>query len=183
MGSLNKSGVYIIFNFADGKYYVGSSKNAEKRWKKHLVLLRKSNHGNVLLQRAWDKYNEDSFSFIYLEYCGNYVEREQYYLDILQPWKRTTGYNICKIATGGDTLSNHPNREKICSKISATMSDGRLKGQNNPMYGKARPEQSKRMKENNPAKRPEVRKMLSERMLGSGNPNSKRQKGASCDRT
>lgn len=43
-------------------------------------------------------------------------------------------------------------------------------GENNPMYGKKRLEHSKLMTLNNPSKRPEVRKKLSEKLRGENNP-------------
>lgn len=57
------SGVYIINN----KFYIGSSKNLNLRWKKHRGELRSDNHGNVRLQKAWFSYGEDAFKFEALE--------------------------------------------------------------------------------------------------------------------
>ena len=66
------------------------------------------------------------------------------------------GYNISTGGGGGDTLTNHPDREKICKKMSEKQkgkkmkkstkerwykkmyidNPNRFKGKNNPMYGK-----------------------------------------------
>jgi len=47
------------------------------------------------------------------------------------------GYNIIKHDTGGDTLSNHPDREEIGKKISKTKKEkGVHAGENNIMFGK-----------------------------------------------
>jgi len=45
------SGIYKIINKIDGKYYVGSSQDINKRWNSHLNKLNKNNHINIHLQR------------------------------------------------------------------------------------------------------------------------------------
>jgi group I intron endonuclease len=170
--SKNKKVVYIIKNILNNKCYIGSTINYLVRFKKHKYRLNKNKHHSVLLQRAWNKYGEENFVFEIVEEVlkkSKLIEREQHWLDTLKP-----KYNICEIAAGGDTITNNPRREEIISKIKNTMSDGRLKGKNNPMFGKKRPDWAKRMKENNPAKKSHVRKFLSERMKNPLlNPNSR----------
>lgn len=105
--ALTKSGAYMIFDFTNGKYYLGSSKNIESRLKSHLTLLRSGkrvfrNGQPDYLQNAFTKHGEENFGFTYLEYCNNYKEQEQHYLDVLQPWKREIGYNISEKAIGGN---------------------------------------------------------------------------------
>lgn len=89
-----KSGIYKIVNILNGKFYVGSSKNIEVRWGKHLQKLRSNKHPNIHLQRS---YNKDSSAFIIevIELCNvdDLIAREQYWIDTLNPH-----YNICKIA-------------------------------------------------------------------------------------
>lgn len=89
------SGIYRIFTCHSGKVYVGSTKNLRKRYKEHKNELEGHRHCNIHLQRAFDKYGEDSFYFDVLEYCPeeNLIEREQYWLDSI-PFL----FNICKIA-------------------------------------------------------------------------------------
>lgn len=62
-------GIYEIVNTANGKRYVGSSVDVEKRWKHHLWRLGRKDHHSVVLQRAWDKYGECSFKFSILHEC------------------------------------------------------------------------------------------------------------------
>lgn len=90
-----KIGIYQILNKENNKSYIGSSCTIKERWRRHKKDLRKGKHHSIILQRAWNKYGEKSFEFNILEYCEEAVilEREQYYLDLLEPI-----YNICKFA-------------------------------------------------------------------------------------
>lgn len=76
-------GIYKIINKVNGRYYVGSSRNVEIRWKEHCKMLGSGNHHCVYLQRAWDKYGADSFLFSFVECCElrELRQREQEYLD------------------------------------------------------------------------------------------------------
>lgn len=141
-----KSGIYKIVNIKNNKIYIGSSKNIENRWKEHTTSLRRNKHINCILQRAWNKYGEDSFEFQTLENCSQeqLFEREQYYIDELKP-----EYNIGLSAFGGDNLTNNPKRVDIIDKIVSglykryeNMTDEQkkersdnLKGDKNPNYG------------------------------------------------
>lgn len=55
--------IYKIENIANGKVYIGQTVNVSKRFKEHKNDLRNNNHHNVYLQRAWNKYGENSFVF------------------------------------------------------------------------------------------------------------------------
>lgn len=129
---MKKSGVYKITNQANGKFYIGSSKDIEQRFNEHKMMLKNNKHVNIILQRSWNKYSEQNFSFTVLEECApeRCVDREQYYLDTLQPFK-SIGYNIGKFALGGDNFSNNPNREQIREKMKEWNG-----GENNGMFGK-----------------------------------------------
>lgn len=54
------SGIYMIV-FSNDRYYIGSSKNIEKRRMHHLHSLRNDCHYNTLLQRTWNKHGEGEF--------------------------------------------------------------------------------------------------------------------------
>jgi len=111
---MEKSGIYKILNIKNNKFYIGSSKDLNKRWIQHKSNLKNNNHINVILQRSWNKYGKNSFVFDIIEECKEnmLLEREQYYIDTLKP-----KYNIGLKASGGDNLTNHPNREEIIKKI------------------------------------------------------------------
>lgn len=96
----NKSGIYKILNKANGKIYIGSAVNLNKRWAKHKRYARGNYHHSITFQRAWDKYGEEAFEFIVLEIIedvSKLADREQIWLDWLKPYEPEIGYNICKI--------------------------------------------------------------------------------------
>lgn len=90
-------GVYKITNVANGKFYVGSSKDIKKRWSQHKNNLNENKHGNIYLQNAWNKYGGKSFKFEIIEECDPAIqfEREQFYLNELNPFDGN-GYNIVR---------------------------------------------------------------------------------------
>jgi group I intron endonuclease len=106
-------GIYRIKNLVNEKCYYGSSKNIEKRWKMHLNQLKNKKHINSILQRSWNKYGEDNFSFEIVKECEleNLFEVEQKYID------NFGDYNIGLKAGGGDNLTKNPNRDEIIEKI------------------------------------------------------------------
>ena len=107
-------GIYKIQNKQDGKCYYGSSLNIKKRFAQHLKTLRNNTHHNTHLQRAWNKYGEDAFVFEVVEECVSdcILIREQHYLNT-----NMDGYNIGRKSSGGDNISNNPNRDEIIAKI------------------------------------------------------------------
>ena len=113
-------GIYRIRNLLNDKCYYGSSKQIEKRLIRHKRELKNNTHINCVLQRAWDKYGEESFVFEIVEECDIDVllEIEQKYLDKLPE------YNIGIQASGGDNLSKNPNKERIIEKIKESVKRG-----------------------------------------------------------
>lgn len=91
------SGVYAITHLATGNQYIGSSRNIARRWYVHRSTLRTNTHHTSRLQRTWNKYGEDAFSFTIIEYVeptrAALQAREQHYLDTLQP-----AFNTLKVA-------------------------------------------------------------------------------------
>lgn len=114
-----ESGIYRIINTRNGKCYYGSSKNIKKRWQRHLNDLKNNKHANIILQRIWNKYG-NIFKFEIVEKCSDDVLliREQTYLD-----DNIGGYNIGKISSGGDNITNNPNRDKIIENITKGVKD------------------------------------------------------------
>lgn len=148
--------VYIITNKLNGKYYVGSSVNTEKRLWRHRKELESGTHHCIFLQRAWDKYGSDNFSFDILKQCLSLEEAralEQEYLDK----EYGTLYNTSRISSGGDLISYHPERAEIVLKMKKSLEERyanlsederkRLYGQPqeaNGMYGRKHTEEAKR---------------------------------------
>ncbi|MCA9749941.1 MAG: GIY-YIG nuclease family protein, partial [Romboutsia sp.] len=64
------SGIYIIYNLNNGRYYIGSSKNSiHSRLTSHYNKLCTNKHHNKLLQMEYNHYGADSYIFIPLEFC------------------------------------------------------------------------------------------------------------------
>jgi len=87
--------VYQIRNVLTGHVYIGSSNDTDRRWLlEHRGELRRGQHANIHLQRAWNRDGEDSFIFEILEECSelNLISREQYYLDTVRKTRQV--YNM-----------------------------------------------------------------------------------------
>lgn len=105
-------GIYCIENLDTSKKYYGSSMDVEWRLEQHRRGLRKGKHINVYLQRSYNLHGLDRFYFSLVEDMGYPTKKE---LQVREQWYIDTnlhGYNIAP-ANGGDTLSNHPDREII----------------------------------------------------------------------
>lgn len=107
-----KSGIYEILNISTKKIYIGSAVNITNRWSAHLCLLKKGNHHSKKLQNSWNKHGELSFSFRIIEYAArsSLIEREQFWIDKLNPW-----FNV--LPTAGSPLG-HKLSDKTKEKIS-----------------------------------------------------------------
>lgn len=103
---IQKSGIYKIINKIDGKYYVGSTIKFTQRWTEHKNDLIHNRHPNDKLQRAWNKYGENAFVFVEIDYVlpnrKLLVETEQQYLDIAKT-EQNRCYNLNFNASGGNT--------------------------------------------------------------------------------
>ena len=100
-----KSGIYKILNKSNGKCYIGSSCNLNKRKYQHFNSLMKNKHYNLYLQKSFNKYGKDNFEFIVLCKCdeSQLIELEQFYINKIKPEYnavltagRTTGYKFTK---------------------------------------------------------------------------------------
>jgi group I intron endonuclease len=117
-----KSGIYQWINKSNGKSYVGSSINISTRLKQYFnlnYLLKNSN--KMIICNALLKYGYSKFELIILEYCENkssIIEREQYYLNKINP-----EYNTLKKA--GSSLGYRHSSESL-SKMSAAKLGSKL---------------------------------------------------------
>lgn len=98
-------GIYKIVNKRNGKFYLGRSSNLYGRIAAHIYRLKKGieQHKDSPLGRAWKKYGESSFYVEIIERCSkdqDIASIEQKYLDELQPWKPSIGYNQDKKSSG-----------------------------------------------------------------------------------
>ena len=110
------SGVYEIRNILNGHKYYGSAVDIKRRFARHKMDLRKGKHHSIYLQRAWDKYGEDSFEFIVLAVCEpnkeELLQMEQALLDTKPE------YNISPSARNSQGVIR---REETKHKISASL--------------------------------------------------------------
>ena len=158
----NLSGIYKFTNKLTKEIYVGQSINLAKRFLKYFTLSYLKSRESLVMSRALIKYGYSNFSLEILEYCeiANLTEREQFYIDKLNP-----NYNTLKIA---GSSSGYKHTEETKNKISQSLKGvyvaekaywyGRsiseetkklmsLKrsGELNPLYGKFHSEQSKEL--------------------------------------
>lgn len=110
-----KSGIYVIRNLTNFKFYIGSAKNLDARFSRHKFDFYNNCHHNIHLQRAFNLYGASVFEFGILEYCekGALVEREQFYIDKYKPQ-----YNILEKAYSR-VGSTHSNKTKLKMSIKA----------------------------------------------------------------
>lgn len=105
------SGIYIIYNKINGKFYLGGTVGFKKRMGEHFRLLERKDkqHHSAHLQNAYNKYGKSSFIFCIIEKCpkNKVREVEQYYLDYLCPWDVEIGYNVSKNALHPMTGRKH----------------------------------------------------------------------------
>lgn len=93
------SGIYKITNTHNGKVYIGSSSNIQKRFKEHKRALKTHSHHSYKLQKDFNEIeNIDVFSFeIIEEIDSNKIDlfrREQFYIDKYDSFNN--GYNCCE---------------------------------------------------------------------------------------
>jgi predicted GIY-YIG superfamily endonuclease len=94
-------GIYKIENLVNGKVYIGSSQDINKRWKQHLYSLRKGQHHSYHLQKAWEKYGEENFKFEIVEVVTDeslLITLEQKWINSYKSYDSKYGYNISEEA-------------------------------------------------------------------------------------
>ena len=120
-----KCGIYSILNLQNGKRYIGSSINLYNRLHEHWNNLKNDKSHNKYLQAAWNKYEEENFTFNILEFCEpeERFNREQYYMDFMKP-----EYNFVAnvIANLGRDMSEEQ-KKKISNTLKEKYKSGELK--------------------------------------------------------
>ena len=144
-----KSGIYKWTNKLTNDIYIGlqSTVDLSKRFIRYFNLSYLKNRGTLIISRALIKYS--NFSLEILEYCNipDLTEREQYYLDTLNP-----RYNTLKIA--GSSLGRK-HSEEAKAKISKALKGVYVK-EKSALYGSRASEETKALmslkksKSNNP---------------------------------
>jgi group I intron endonuclease len=135
-----QSGIYQIRNTENGKRYVGSAANREKRFNEHRSMLCRGRHHSGHLQNAFHKYGAGVFVFETLLICApqDLLFYEQRAINGLCP-----EYNVARVA--GNTLGTRRSQEtkaKIAAKaLGRTWSDDRKAKLSAAMTGRKMSEQ------------------------------------------
>ena len=165
------SGIYKIQSVTKPeRIYIGSSVNIGRRWTKHRVELKKNTHPSLKLQRHYNKYGADDFTWHVILECpgAELIEKEQFFIDAYNPF-----FNTCQRAYSCLGVKRRPETKERIS----IANKGR-KGQiawNKGLSNYLSPDVIKRLSEaakNRPSPRkgkinsPETRKRISESNKG-----------------
>ena len=125
----SNAGIYVIFNKANDRRYVGSSLNINRRVKKHLNKLRKGDHDNSYLQRSFDKYGESNHEIHIVEECDPELltKMECKWISEYKSINRKFGFNLTE-----DPM--HPGR--LCDEAREKISKAK-KGESHHFWGKS----------------------------------------------
>lgn len=98
--ALKRAGVYAILCDANGRYYVGSSKDMKIRIRGHFNSLLAGNHPNPRMQHSFSKHGSNRFLFIGLEATE---KNSQILVDCERKWIRDldsvkSGFNVMPAA-------------------------------------------------------------------------------------
>ncbi len=158
--------VYTLTLVETGVFYIGSTKNVDKRIRIHLRRLSNNSHGNKNLQEAWNSSVSKEFFANAFPVAGReeaFALEEKFIRRAYESPLRPLLANMSLTAKGSDSIARHPDKDFIIRKreesrkitYAKLSDDERAKrfslprlGSRNGMYGKTHT--------------PEVRKKLSE---------------------
>src|SRR5260221_997236 len=112
------SGVYGIIHTATSSIYIGSATNIVTRWERHRSQLKLNKHGNFYLQRVWNKYGAQAFTWVILEEVIDRAQLfpcEQKWIDYYESANPDKGFNLCPIAgkrTGWKAPHHKPRKKE-----------------------------------------------------------------------
>lgn len=111
--------IYRILNTKTEQNYIGlTTEEFPIRKNRHFNDLKNNNHPNDHLQKSWNKYGSDSFSYEIIEFIEDYkelTEAEIFYIATFESFKPEKGFN----KTMGGEL-NLPTKENIEKRISSS---------------------------------------------------------------
>lgn len=110
---MNKiSGVYKITNIITGDFYIGSSKNIKQRWNDHKKSSTWTKYSNSMLYHDMVKFGLSSFLLEIIEETSALKEREQYWMDKLQP--KYNNYNAKGLDVERQKKAHRKASKKYC---------------------------------------------------------------------
>jgi hypothetical protein len=125
---INRGIIYLLTNTANGKIYIGQTKEysgvtalrkygLHNRWKDHVSSANRNTvKGCVLLNRAIRKYGEAAFTQDILVYCS-IEDRDKIEIALIYGYDSNNpkyGYNVC---TGGGGTPGHPITEEFRESV------------------------------------------------------------------
>ncbi len=118
---LKNFGVYCFINIENGRFYIGSTiESFKSRKQSHINALRRNDHHSVTFQRSWNKHGEDAFQFHILNILNKNKKeiraKEQSYLDTLQPYNPSIGFNRSKSASVNDIPVDKTRMRKLIGR-------------------------------------------------------------------
>ncbi|HMS91524.1 MAG TPA: GIY-YIG nuclease family protein [Candidatus Absconditabacterales bacterium] len=129
--------VYKITCEKDGRSYIGATINSHHRRLEHFNHLRKNRHHNIFLQRAFNKYGEESFTYEILER----------FKDLEKMWNREEElvntlpnlYNMMPGGIRGPRMygKDNPKFGKPISEQQRRLQSEAMSGENHPQFGKS----------------------------------------------
>jgi len=150
--------IYKTTNQVNGKIYIGQDKHNSPNYL----------GSGKILHLAFQKYGIENFKKEIIETCESIEvlnEREIHWINFYYSTNRNIGYNIALGGQGGDTISNHPNKNEIRERHSNWMKEnnptrgrkkgedeierwkdsyvGKYLGENNPNFGSRREDSAK----------------------------------------
>ena len=135
---VKRAGIYSIVNTVNNKIYIGSAINLSRRFSEHLRELQRNAHYNDHLQKSWNKYGKESFSFNIEYFCNeeDLIVIEQQYIDAYS--KKIVFDSMYNINPSATSNSGCKHTQKSLDKMRIQQSD-----QNNGFYGKEHTEETK----------------------------------------
>lgn len=119
--------VYKLTNVLTGSEYIGATARYKERKLEHLSLLRRGAHSNINVQKDFDFFGEEVFSF---SVVARFEGLDKMFMLEENLIKKSTSKNTYNITVGSmNTLARHPHKEKI-------LEERRLKtfGEGNPNW-------------------------------------------------
>ena len=117
---LGLSGIYKISSSKTGRFYIGSTNNFNKRFLSHFEMIHNKNHHSRHLENHCNKHIDDTLRIEVVEIVldvSKLIEREQYYLDTLNPFGQN-GFNINRKANSRlGTKMPDSFREKVSKRM------------------------------------------------------------------
>lgn len=134
---VSKPGIYSIRNKVNNKVYIGSAIDIQRRFGEHLRMLHRNDHENDHLQKSWNKYGEDNFTFNVERICED-VELVKFEQEAIDEYKNEIGWdNMYNINPNATSCLGRKHTEESLKKMSRQQS-----GESNGFYGKKHTEES-----------------------------------------